>query len=169
MMTSSLIKLIGWKMKSSRWIVVSEIAGALGVIATLIFVGTEIQQNTEAIRTSTVQAIADQDTTITLTYATDDRIADLIALIRRDPDAYKDESKMSAADRLRLEMIFRSTLRRVENIHLHVQAGVLEPQALDRVGYGWYQTAFVQDYWERAQDGFDAGFVKFMSSKIADK
>ena len=93
MMTSSLIKLIGWKMKSSRWIVVSEIAGALGVIATLIFVGTEIQQNTEAIRTSTVQAIADQDTTITLTYATDDRIADLIALSVETPTPIKTKAK----------------------------------------------------------------------------
>lgn len=156
-------------MKSSKWIVVSEIAGALGVIATLIFVGTEIQQNTEAIRTTTVQAIADQDTTINLTYATDARIAELLALTYVDPEAHKDESKMSNADRLRLEMALRSALRRVENIYLHVQAGILEPQALDRVGYGFYQTDFARDYWEYAQDGFDRKFVKFMSPKIADK
>ena len=111
-------------MKSSKWIAVSEIAGALGVIATLIFVGTEIQQNTEAIRTATVQAIADQDTTINLTYATDDRIAELFALTHDDPEAHKDESKMSYPDRIRLEMALRSALRRIENIYLHVQAGV---------------------------------------------
>ncbi len=156
-------------MKSSKWIAVSEIAGAVGVIATLIFVGTEIQQNTEAIRTATVQAIADQDTTINLTYATDDRIAELFVLTHDDPEAHKDEGKMSYPDRLRLEMALRSALRRVENIYLHVQAGVLEPQALDRVGYAWYQTDFVRDYWESAQDGFDREFVKFMSPKIAEK
>ena len=155
-------------MKSSKWIAVSEFAGALGVIATLIFVGTEIQQNTEAIRTSTVQAIADQDTTINLTYATDDRLAELVVLTFEDPEAYKDGTKMSLADRLRLGMALRSALRRVENVYLHVQAGVLEPQALDRIGYAWYQTDFVRDYWEKAQNGFDREFVKFMSPKIAE-
>ena len=76
---------------------------------------------------------------------------------------------MSHADLLRLGMALRSALRRVENIYLHVQAGVLEPQALDRVGYGWYKTDFARDYWEGAQDGFDREFVKFMSPKIAGK
>lgn len=156
-------------MKSSKWIAVSEIAGALGVIATLIFVGTEIQQNTEAIRTATVQAISDQDVTINLTYATDDRIADLFALTHDDPEAHKDENKMSYPDQIRLDMALRSALRRVENIYLHVQAGVLEPQALDRIGYAWYQTDFVRDYWETAQNGFDREFIKFMSPKIAEK
>ena len=156
-------------MKSSKWIAVSEIAGALGVIATLIFVGTEIQQNTDAIRTATVQAISDQDVTINLTYATDDRIADLFALTHDDSEAHKDESKMSYPDRIRLGMALRSALRRVENVYLHVQAGVLEPQALDRIGYAWYQTDFVRDYWETAQNGFDREFIKFMSPKIAEK
>ena len=95
----------------------------------MIFVGTEIRQNTEAIRTATVQAIADQDTTINLTYATDDRIAELFALTHNDPEARKDENKISYPDRIRLEMALRSALRRVENIYLHVQAGFWSPRA----------------------------------------
>ena len=40
------------------WKETAEIVGALGVIATLIFVAFEIRQNTDAVRSSTVQDIS---------------------------------------------------------------------------------------------------------------
>jgi hypothetical protein len=154
-------------MKLSEWAAVAEVMGAIGIIATLIFVGTEIQQNTEAIRTSTVQAIADQDSTLSLTLATDDKLADLFAMLADDPEAYRDQTKMSRADRGRIGFAIRAALRRVENIYLHVQAGVLEPEALDRIGYGFYQSSFARWYWRNARDGFDSEFADFFDLKLA--
>jgi hypothetical protein len=65
-------------------------------------------------------------------------------------------------------MAIRATLRRVENIYLHVQAGVLEPEALDRVGYGFYTTNFMREYWNRARTGYDKEFAKFFDAKLAE-
>ena len=153
-------------MKLTEWAALAEIVGGLGIIASLIFVGTEIQQNTAAIRSATIQAIADQDTTINLAYATDERLTGLFAKNFEEPDYYKD---MPHEDWLKLGMALRSAIRRVENIYLHVENGVLEPEALERVGYGWYQTEFGRFYWRNARDGFDQGFAEFFDKKIAQE
>jgi len=154
--------------KLGEWAAVAEIVGAAGIIGSLIFVGTEIQQNTSAIRTATVQAIADQATTIGLAYATDNRLADLyvqLANIEYD-QAWADE--IPRADLLRVDQAVRAQLRRVENVYLHVQGGALESAALDRIGYGWYTTPYILGYWQLARSGFDAEFADFMDKKLSE-
>jgi len=154
-------------MKLSEWSALAEIVGAAGIIGSLVFVGTEIQQNTSAIRTSTVQAISDQATTISLAFATDDRLADVLLEVAfqeiDDPNI-----EVSRADRFRLGQAVRAQLRRVENIFLHVEGGALESSALDRVGYDWYTVPYIRSYWQAARPGFDAGFAKFMDGKIQE-
>ena len=54
-----------------------ELVGFVSVIASLIFVGMEIRQNTTAVRGSTNQAISDQATELYLAMATDRNIARL--------------------------------------------------------------------------------------------
>jgi hypothetical protein len=153
-------------MKLSEWSAIAEIVGAAAIIGSLIFVGTEIQQNTSAIRTSTVQAIADQATTINLAYATDDRLAHIFMELSGETPL--SDSEISRGDRLRLEMAIRAQLRRVENIYLHVQGGALEASALERVGYGWYTGSYVKGYWDLAKSGFDPEFADFMDKKISE-
>ncbi|WOJ92145.1 hypothetical protein R0135_10130 [Congregibacter variabilis] len=153
-------------MKLGEWAAVAEIIGGAAIIASLIFVGAEVRQNTAAIRSATVQAIADQSNASNLAFATDEKLADLLFLTLKDSEAHKDPSKITGGDKIRLEMILRSTLRRVENIYLHVEGGVLEPEALDRVGYGFYRTDFAKDYWRAARAGFDQDFAKFMDEKV---
>jgi hypothetical protein len=153
-------------MKLSEWAAVAEIIGGAAIVASLIFVGTEVNQNTAAIRSATVQAIADQSNASNLAFATDEKLADLLFLTWSDPEAYKDPSKFTGGDKIRLEMILRATLRRVENIYLHVEGGVLEREALDRVGYGFYKSNFAKEYWRVARSGFDSDFARFMDEKV---
>ena len=49
-----------------------EMLAALGVIGSLLFVGYEIRQNTEAVRGSTIQGIADQSLQVTLALSMDE-------------------------------------------------------------------------------------------------
>ena len=153
-------------MKLSEWSAIAEIIGAAGIIGSLIFVGTEIQQNTSAIRTNTVQAIADQATTISLAFATDDRLADLVYELRDETPLASSET--SRGDMMRMDMAIRAQLRRVENIYLHVHGGALEAAALNRVGYGWYTIPYVKRYWDLAKSGFDPEFADFMDKKLLE-
>ena len=54
-----------------------ELVGFVSVIASLIFVGMEIRQNTTAVRGATNQAISDQATELYLAMATDRNLARL--------------------------------------------------------------------------------------------
>jgi hypothetical protein len=145
---------------------IAEIIGAVAIVASLIFVGTQVSQNTDALRTATVQAIADQDSAQSLALATDERLSELFAQLATDPEALTDTDKISLGDRLRVSMVLRANLRRVENIYLHVKAGVVEPEALDRIGYGWYQMLLTDKFWQSSKSGFDSEFVEFMEQKI---
>ena len=55
-----------------------ELIGFISVIASLVFVGMEISQNTTAVRGSTNQAISDQASELYLTIATDRNLACLV-------------------------------------------------------------------------------------------
>lgn len=46
--------------KKSNWKFLGQLFGALGVIASLIFVAWEIRQNTEAVKSATIQDISEQ-------------------------------------------------------------------------------------------------------------
>ncbi len=46
--------------REARWKVVGSVLGGLGVIGSLVFVALQIRQNTEAVRSATIQAISEQ-------------------------------------------------------------------------------------------------------------
>lgn len=151
-------------MKLSEWAHISEIVGAVAIIASLIFVGSEIRQNTNALRTATTQSIAEQINTINLEYATDENLPRLFALMFEG----KSQDAFSPTDQVRLEMAILVGLRRIENIYLQVEEGVLHKDALSRVGYTFYQNNFTREYWKGARADFDAKFRPFMDKKLEE-
>lgn len=153
-------------MKLSDWAEVAEIIGAVAIVASLVFVGSEIRNNTGAVRTATIQSIAEQSNAMDLEFATDENLPRLISLMF-DEDISREA--LTGEDRMRLDMAIRVALRRVENIYLHVESGVLDRNAFRRIGFAFYQTKFAGEYWSTARDGFDPKFVLFMDEKIAKK
>ncbi len=73
-----------------------EIAGAGAVLTGLIFVGLELNQNTEAVQAATLQSIADASQEYLLLMAADPELNRIWRLANDDPDASND----SAASRL---------------------------------------------------------------------
>ena len=49
--------------REAKWKMVGSVLGGLGVIGSLVFVALEIRQNTEAVRSATIQAISEQSFT----------------------------------------------------------------------------------------------------------
>ena len=86
-----------------------ELVGFVSVIASLIFVGMEIRQNTTAVRGSTNQAISDQATELYLTMATDRNIARLT--VRLYDGALRGD--FDPVDDMQLFLIVMTGLRRV--------------------------------------------------------
>ena len=129
-----------------------EIFGLLSVIGSLIFVGVEISQNTQAVRGATHQSVSDQISEYYLTIAGDERLADLVARALRDEINRQD---LNRADQLSVDLVIVTGIRRVENIYLQYKNGILEKDAFERIGYGSYRGSFARSTWNDWKGEFD--------------
>ncbi len=137
-----------------------EILGIVTIIGSLIFVGIEIRQNSLSIRGATYQSIAEQVTKLYMDVAADERLSELVSqMLPNDNDTLRNQ--LNAADRLSLDFIVLTGLRRIENIYLQQLDGILSNQAFERIGLEFYQTKYSRETWERYKAGFDSSFIKF--------
>ena len=137
-----------------------EILGIVTIIGSLIFVGIEIRQNSLSIRGATYQSITEQVTKLYMDVAADERLSELVSqMLPNDNDTLRNQ--LNAADRLSLDFIVLTGLRRIENIYLQQSDGILSNQAFERIGLEFYQTKYSKETWERYKAGFDSSFIEF--------
>ena len=137
-----------------------EILGIVTIIGSLIFVGIEIRQNSLSIRGETYQSIAEHVTKLYMDIAADERLSELVSqMLNNESDTLRNQ--LNAADRLSLDFIVLTGLRRIENIYLQQSDGILSNQAFERIGLEFYQTKFSRETWDRYKTGFDSSFIIF--------
>ena len=141
---------------------VIEIIGFLSVVGSLAFVGVEIRQNTSAVRGATNQAISDQVGELMLTIATDDNLAELV---KRLYDG-ETQNQFDPVDDMRLFMTIMTGLRRIENIFLQIEDGILDDRAFDRIGLSFYRSNYGRQIWQANRQFFDREFVPFFDELI---
>ena len=142
-----------------------EIIGFLSLVGSLAFVGVEIRQNTSAVRGATNQAISDQGGEIMLTIATDDNLA---RLVKRLYDG-ETQDQFVPVDDMRLYMTIMTGLRRVENIFLQIEDGILDDRAFDRIGLSFYRSNYGQEIWQANKQFFDREFVPFFEELLKNE
>ena len=92
--------------------------------------------------------------------AADERLSELVSqMLPNDNDTLRNQ--LNAADRLSLDFIVLTGLRRIENIYLQQSDGILSNQAFERIGLEFYQTKYSIETWERYKAGFDSSFIDF--------
>ena len=148
-------------MSKRTWV---EFFGLISVIGSLLFVGIEISQNTQAVRGATHQAVFDQVSEYYLFIASEERLADLAAMALTDEIK---RNELSKGDRLRLYMLFMTGIRRVENIYMQHSNGILDDDAFKMIGMDSYRSDYVVDIWNSWKGGFDSDFVSFFE-KLRD-
>ena len=141
---------------------VIEIIGFLSVVGSLAFVGVEIRQNTSAVRGATNQAISDQVGELMLTIATDDNLAELVTRLYDG----ETQDQFDPIDDIRLYMTIMTGLRRVENIFLQLEDGILDERAFDRIGLSFYRSNYGREIWQANRQFFDREFVPFFDELI---
>ena len=141
---------------------VIEIIGFLSLVGSLAFVGVEIRQNTSAVRGATNQAISDQVGELMLTIATDDNLAELV---KRLYDG-ETQNQFDPVDDMRLFMTIMTGLRRIENIFLQIEDGILDDRAFDRIGLSFYRSNYGREIWQANRQFFDREFVPFFDELI---
>ena len=134
-----------------------ELTGLISVVFSLIFVGFEIRQNTRAVRSATYIAISNQVIGISRDIATDERLSRLTHLMLVE-NIKGDE--LNPEDLISLQMHVNAGLRRIENIYLQVQAGILDSSAFNQIAVSnYYRTNIARETWDLFGKYFDKGFI----------
>ena len=139
-----------------------ELIGFISVIASLVFVGMEIRQNTTAVRGATNQAISDQASELYLTIATDRNLAGLVKKLYDDTP----KEAFNPIDEMQLFLTVMTGLRRVENIFLQLEDNILDDRAFDRIGLSFYRSRYGRQILEENQQFFDRNFVPFFEELL---
>jgi len=130
---------------------VRETLAALGVIASMVFVGLEIQQNTRAIRGQTRQALNADYQGWYMMIATDDSLW----------EEYNASFPSNGAGTQAGHAMF-ARLRNLENVFVQWQEGLVDESVF--ISYGWrgnpaWRGAAFREWWPSRRDSFDPDFV----------
>jgi hypothetical protein len=141
------------------WDAVAELAGAIGVIASLFYVSSQIRRNSYALEAATNQAISN---------ATQQR---LLAPVQNSEFAAawaKAETSthdLSPGERVQLVFFSRATFGGVENAFFQHRKGLIADDAwrgYEVVLRNLTRRAHVRDRWPTERDKFDEAFIELV-------
>jgi len=142
------------------WRETAEVIGVLSVVASLVFVALEIRQNTDAVRSSTVQDISrwSYDATMALVESPDIIAARVAAC----------SGTMSQDQKIILHIYYEALLRLQLNRYQQAQLGIVDEElALNLGGRGSaYSNPYFAEVWADVRSQFNSGFVDFMERQV---
>ena len=144
----------------STWAKTRDVIAFVGVVASLVFVGLEIRQNTAATRGQTRQEL----TAINQEWLT------LLSGDREFHDLFVGYWELGAAvdelEQNRAELMMVMNVRRLENVFFQYQEGLVDETALRSYGLqNWdLSTPRMRDWWveENWRAAFHPDFVRFL-------
>lgn len=107
-----------------------EAIGLLALILSLVFVGLEVRQNTIATRAAAYQAHGEHLSNQWQEAALNE---DVVRLTLADESNW---DQLTAVERTQLTFLWVSTFRNYETILLQVEEGLLDEDAMNRLGWG---------------------------------
>ena len=144
----------------------AQIVGSVGVIVSLLFVGSQIRQNTRALERNEHNSTMAQWTVIRQAIATDRDIADLMTA------GLSGERKLDAADQLRLEQMLQECAWASFHIWDRTQRGVFPKGTFEATAgvylCGLLRTPAGRAWWDGSkQHGFIPQFVADVDAQLA--
>ena len=141
---------------AGRW---TEVVGVIGVIASLVFVGIEIRQNTQAVRGATYQSLAGSSMDL-LFYMADH------PELNAERDAWGRGEQLSGPARARVEAVVLAYLRHLENAYYQMEEGTLKPELLENwAGNSTLSMPHFREFWSQRRGAFSAGFRDFLEAR----
>ncbi len=154
-----------WTMGWTAVGAMAEAIGAVGVILSLLYLASQVRQNTKLSRAATRQALADGSHRL----ASDVVEIDDIARIMQDALDGKD---VKPHERLRLQARCLRDLRFWDNAYYQYAEGLLTAEEWDGFRVNLHvilQFPFYRDYWENFQGIFSVGFRRELNSLLSDE
>jgi len=137
---------VNWIWKES-----AEILGVLGVIASMIFVGVEIRQNTDAVLGATLHDISQQSLDLVMAGLDNPELRSAFAAGR--------ENKLSPEQKDLMNWFLSAKLRADENRFRQVELGILDASTFQQLSnHVAYRMTYFAEYWALRGDSFAPDF-----------
>lgn len=139
-----------------RW---TELIGVLGVIASLVFVGIEIRQNTQAVRGATYQSLTESSMELLFRVADDPEVGGQI-------DAWGAGEELDPPIRSKVEALVTAYLRHLENAYYQMEEGTLRPEFLENwSGNPTFGLPRFKVFWEQRKGAFGHDFQTYFEQR----
>ena len=142
------------------WKGLAELLGIVSVVGSLIFVAMEVRQNTDAVRSATIQAIAElsYDSTMRLVENSDLRAARVAA---RSGSMTEDQIEQ-------LDTWYTALMRIQQNRLVQSRLGILDLEDAMQIGgrARAYREPYFAEYWERRKNYYPPEFQDYIEQQV---
>ena len=143
---------------------IGELVAAIATIATLIYLATQVRQNTRALKSATFQNISGEMGKNVEPILNN---ADLAALMVKGNN---DPSSLSAEERLRYSSILTASLRRLESVYVQHELGSIDEELKEGFEISIMailKTKFAEEWWKTGKLVFYKPFVSHIDRRLA--
>jgi hypothetical protein len=143
---------------------VAELLGALAVVASLFYIGTQIRYSAKVARANAFQNLMTSMIELNTSIMLDPEFVDLAARAL-------DGEELENTRYRQYSVLVTNVLRFMEIVHYQVQLGVLDPEDMARVSpvaANHLNTIAGKRFWEGTRARYPADFQAFIDQAIAD-
>jgi hypothetical protein len=141
--------------KNWIWKESAEVLGVLGVIASMIFVGIEISQNTNAVRGATLHAVSQQSLDLVMAGIDNPELRSAFTAARA--------GRLSPAQKDLMSWFLAAKLRADENRFRQVELGILDATTFQQLSnHMAYRVPHFAEYWALRGDNYAPDFQELV-------
>ena len=140
-----------------------EVFGAFAVIITLIYLSTQIRQNTKAIKLNTSHAVTGQLLHIYSQMSEHDKLAELLQLGSADPE------NITGSNKVRYYAMNTNFMRAVENAYIQWSEDALDSRhwtGMRRMAIDYAKVPGFQGFWRDRKHFFSEEFQEYMETDL---
>lgn len=142
---------------------VGEVIGAVAVLITLVYLASQIRQNTRSLKATATQAIVSESSSTYAALAFDEEMSRIYW------SGLEDFEALSQADRRRFATYMASTMKPWENILVQIRLGTIDREAMEG-GRSELIRHFSQpgmrQWWVRGEAAFGEALVDYVQEEI---
>lgn len=149
-------------MSWEAWAAIGQLIGAVGVIASLVFVGIQVRQSVRAAKASAFQELVSSIIAVNMTHVENPEILEVI------DRAGKGEALAPREHRLYVALVL-SAARLAQSAHYQCQLGLLDKSKLESVVYNLVRhlkTETGKAVWSELEQRSDTGFREYVGSLL---
>jgi hypothetical protein len=142
-----------------HWKDLVEAVGVLAIVVSLVFVGLEVRQNTNAVKSTVLDSSAQAS-------------YDAIVLLIENENLRKAQAAVDGPapdeNRQLMSLYYAALLRIQLNRFMQTRLGVIDEDTVSVVGGigGIYNNPSFREYWSKRRDNYDPEFISYMEDRV---